>query len=168
MIIGTRDPNFMTARKLRSADDTASSGEWSTAVGFSGPGSQFVGIGSAACVCALLTATLPPLLPLLLYGRGEFLHRAFTFANGHLTSSSADPGASAAFTSPVTIERILILGLADGPAGWTATVAGGRPLTATPGPLHMEPALPDSALVIRKPELNIGQDFSIAFKRGVN
>jgi len=102
------------------------------------------------------------------FRRGEFLHRAFTFANGHLTSSSADPGASAAFTSPVTIERILILGLADGPAGWTATVAGGRPLTATPGPLHMEPALPDSALVIRKPELNIGQDFSIAFKRGVN
>jgi hypothetical protein len=114
---------------------------------------------------AVFLTFLTPPRPLLPPDRGQFLHRSFTFRNGQLTSISADPTASAGYSTPVAVERIVVLGLPGGPAvGWTASLPD-RPLTSAPGPVMMEPGLPDSALIIRKPELNIGHDFTLTLTR---
>ena len=69
----------------------------------------------------------------------------------------------------VAIDRIVVLGLADGPQGWTAMlVSGGQQwqLGAAPGPLYNKEGLPELALVVRKAGLPAGGDWSIQFSRG--
>ena len=61
------------------------------------------------------------------FQRGAHLHRSFRFADGKLSSAPADKARGAALTLPLTgepfktdiiVERIVVLGLKGGSAGW--------------------------------------------------
>lgn len=118
-----------------------------------------------------LTLPQPP-VPLQ---RGAYTYRAFTFtAEGLLTSSAADhatmglPAPLADYDPAVSIDRIVVLGLADGPQGWAAAATVGgqqRQLEAAPGPLYNKEGLPEVALVVRKAGLPLGADWQIRFSR---
>lgn len=109
------------------------------------------------------------------FQRGAYSYRRFAFAaSGLLTSAAADAGAAGLppplpdFAPPCRIERLVVLGLADGPQGWAATLtAGGQqtPLDAAPGPLYGRQGAPDLALVVRKAGLPLVGDWSIQFSR---
>lgn len=107
--------------------------------------------------------------------RGAYAYRTFTFTpDGLLTSSAADhaamglPAPLAGYDPAVSIDRIVVLGLADGPQGWSAAAAAGgqqRQLEAGPGPLYNKEGLPEVALVVRKAGLPVGGDWQIRFSR---
>ena len=64
------------------------------------------------------------------------------------------------------IERIAILGLGAPKSKWVATAKQkGVQLDLTWGPLHLQAGLPDAALIIRKPELLISEEWSISLKQ---
>ncbi|XP_064593080.1 neutral alpha-glucosidase AB isoform X1 [Zonotrichia leucophrys gambelii] len=87
--------------------------------------------------------------------KNAFLHRHFSFANGTLTSSSADPRGS--MSSPAWLERVVILGV-------------GRPDSAllthdgSQTPLHFQHDPERSVLTLRRPGVPIGADWSISLR----
>jgi len=94
--------------------------------------------------------------------RGKHIHRVFEYSNGELKSRAA--GSTGGMESAVEVERIVVLGLPGGPGSWHAEEMRPRPslLHVAPGPILMEPGVPSNALVIRKPGLRVGEDFSVA------
>lgn len=78
------------------------------------------------------------------------------------------PAPLAGYDPAVSIDRIVVLGLADSPQGWAASVVSGgatRQLEAAPGPLYNKEGLPELALVVRKAGLPVGGDWQIQLSR---
>mmetsp|Transcript_29785 Transcript_29785/g.50032 ORF Transcript_29785/g.50032 Transcript_29785/m.50032 type:complete len:896 (+) Transcript_29785:175-2862(+) len=95
---------------------------------------------------------------------GAYVHRAFTFADGVLTSTTHrwDPTGTQVYLTTSSIERIVVLGLATPPA--LVKDHKGRLLEAAAGPVNAnDPHGPRSALVVRKPDLNLAGEWSVAF-----
>lgn len=82
-----------------------------------------------------------------------------------LSSTSPSTGGGD-LVNVVSIERIIVLGLAGGPTGWRVSLTKPRsaPLDAHPGPILLEPGVPDNALVVRRPGIMAGIDWSIRFE----
>ena len=100
------------------------------------------------------------------YTRGLYAHRVFTFADGVLSSKQL-PGSSRDYANDLLIERIIVVGLDQPPAMWSAVeMSGSVALEAGPGPLVFQPGLPEAALVIRKPDVPIAKDWAISFTVG--
>jgi alpha 1,3-glucosidase len=110
------------------------------------------------------------------YARGQYAHRAFALSpGGALVAAAAPrapgfPPADPRYDPGVLIDRVVVLGLPGGPAGWRAElVAGGgagpRALEAAPGPLRMQPGAPDNALVLRRVALPAAGDWTVQLSR---
>ena len=103
------------------------------------------------------------------YQRGSYLHRQFTFSKGYLTNVAADDSSSVIpikagkLSLPNTIERIVVLGLEHSRSGWKALYKGaaGQHIDVEVGPLSRAAGLPDTAVVIRKPDLPVEQNWSL-------
>ena len=77
------------------------------------------------------------------FQRGAFLHRTLRFAGGRLSSSPAQQARGTALTLPltgtpfssdVTVERIVVLGLPGGPANWKVRMIYSDPGDSFPYP----------------------------------
>lgn len=107
--------------------------------------------------------------------RGAYAYRSFRFtSDGVLSAAAADhvamqlPAPPAADYDPaVAIDRVVVLGLADGPAGWTAELEGeaARQLDAAPGPLYLREGLPEVALVVRRAGLPVSGNWRLRLRR---
>ena len=100
------------------------------------------------------------------YERGIFAHRAFTFKANTLTSTALAGAAGKAkeYKPDNDIERIIVLGLPSVKGKWQVSVEGtGASLDAAAGPVALQPGLPDSVLVVRKPGLSVASDWSLTF-----
>lgn len=78
------------------------------------------------------------------------------------------PPPAADYEPAVSIDRIVVLGLADGPQGWAVRLVSGgeqRQLSAAPGPLYNKEGLPEVGLVVRKAGLPVRGDWSLQFSR---
>ena len=103
------------------------------------------------------------------YQRGSYLHRQFTFSKGYLTNTAADDSASVVqlkagkLSVPNTIERIVFLGLKESRSGWKALYKGaaGQHLDVEVGPLRRVASQSNTAVVIRKPDLSVDQNWSL-------
>lgn len=103
------------------------------------------------------------------YQRGSYLHRHFAFHKGILTNTPADTASdlvsyqSSKLSVPHTIERIAILGLTKPASQYKALYKGslGQHLDIEAGPLLNQPGVPAAALIIRKPDLSIGSNWSL-------
>lgn len=96
--------------------------------------------------------------------RGVFAHRVFTFRENTLTNAPLGGTGRKEYKAENDIERIIVLGLHGKKGSWQVSLAGsGSILDAAAGPLSLQPGLPDSALVIRKPGLSIAEDWSVSF-----
>jgi alpha 1,3-glucosidase len=106
------------------------------------------------------------------FQKGKYLYRQFTFRDYQLTSSQGALPDSQTLNVPDgtfrpenKIEKIIILGLAGGPAKWTVS-NNGVELDASPGPIRLNPDLPQNlAMVIRKPGLSISSDWNLKFTK---
>ena len=107
------------------------------------------------------------------FQRGIFAHRRFTFRDGRLSSArvsaperaAIQPYKDSKYQPTQVIERIVVLGLAGGPNRWQVKLQGGSALQAASGPLVLRPELASStvALVIRKPDLLVADDWTLQF-----
>ncbi|CAL8467821.1 g7359 [Coccomyxa elongata] len=95
------------------------------------------------------------------FQRGLYAHRLFTFKDG-LLSSQELPGTPSRYSTDVAIERIVVVGLRQPASSFSVTEVGSvKVLQAGAGPVVLAEGVPESALVIRKPELPIAGDWSI-------
>lgn len=109
------------------------------------------------------------------FQRGIFAHRRFAFRDGQLSNArvaapkraAIQPYKDSKYQPSQVIERIIVLGLAGGPNGWQVKLQGGGALQAAPGPLVLRPELASStaALVIRKPDLPVADDWILQFSK---
>ncbi|XP_066426444.1 neutral alpha-glucosidase AB isoform X1 [Molothrus aeneus] len=88
--------------------------------------------------------------------KNAFLHRHFSFANGTLTSSSADPRGS--MSSPAWLERVVILGVGRPDSALLTTHDGSQ----TPLQFQYDPER--SVLTLRRPGVPMGADWSISLR----
>ncbi|NWY93494.1 GANAB glucosidase, partial [Loxia curvirostra] len=88
--------------------------------------------------------------------KNAFLHRHFSFANGTLTSSSADPSGS--MSSPAWLERVVILGVGRPESALLTTHEGAQT------PLQFQHDPERSVLTLRRPGVPIGADWSISLR----
>lgn len=93
------------------------------------------------------------------FEKGNFIHRKFSFSKLALSNKKLQ-GQSEQSCS-VVIERILILGLER--KHWKAYMQDGTPLVTERGPLIQQPLHQEEALVVRKPNLPVGVDWTIFF-----
>ncbi|MQL90677.1 hypothetical protein Taro_023279 [Colocasia esculenta] len=95
------------------------------------------------------------------YELGAYIHRRFTFSNQILSSSSIAPlSSSKKFSSDCVIERIIILGLPAG-AKRAAILPANVETDVEPGPLNLRSRSRSVALVVRKPNVRIMDDWSL-------
>jgi alpha 1,3-glucosidase len=109
------------------------------------------------------------------FQRGHYSYRSFIFAAdgtlksvaGELPKTAELPVSNAKYDSGVVIDKIVVIGLVDGPDGWSVEESGnGRYLEAAPGPLSLRPGLPTLALVVRKAQLPVsGKDWELKFSK---
>lgn len=115
------------------------------------------------------------------YKRGVYTERTLTYMDNVLSNAAAGiasgmlpsldasvpiPASAKGLKSDALVERIVILGLPGGPAGWKATVQdSSQALQAAPGPLRLKQGLPEASLVIRKPGLAIAAEWSIRLSK---
>ena len=103
------------------------------------------------------------------YQRGSYIHRQFSFEGSVLTNTAADSSAAVVslkagkLSVPNTIERIVVVGLTGKPSDWKALYKGaaGQQMNVETGPLKRIPGMSDVALVIRKPDLPVDQNWSL-------
>ncbi|XP_078443144.1 glycosyl hydrolases family 31 protein [Wolffia australiana] len=95
------------------------------------------------------------------YTEGAFIHRRFVFSNQTLHSSpvSVDRGVKV-FSSDCVVERVVILGLPVKPHRAAVWPAGGE-VEVEAGPLTLRPRAKTAAVVIRRPNLRIVDDWSL-------
>ena len=97
------------------------------------------------------------------FQRGVYVHRRFCFSKGVLASSAelvpdgAVPGQR--FATDIVVGRVVILGLPKRKL-WKASV-GGVEVEAAPGPLFLRRGAPVSAVVVRKPDLPVADDWEL-------
>ncbi|GFR40498.1 hypothetical protein Agub_g1066 [Astrephomene gubernaculifera] len=101
------------------------------------------------------------------FQRGGYLHRRFVFRSMKLVSSAQQVPAGGVpegtLTLPVSIERVVFLGLPPSRRGYKAVVGGSRqavPLEAGPLSLVAAPGA-EAALVLRKPDLPVSHDWEV-------
>ena len=111
------------------------------------------------------------------FQRGQYSYRTFKFsADGNLISIAgklpmgADlPVSDKKYDSGVVIDKIVVLGLGDGPEGWQVETQNGGSgdgiLDAAPGPLSLRPGLPSVALVVRKAQLPVSGNWELKFSK---
>ncbi|CAH1791374.1 unnamed protein product [Owenia fusiformis] len=90
------------------------------------------------------------------YKNGEFIHRKFTFENNKLTNSNAD--SSGSFETASWLERVRIVGLNRRPSKIQITSSSGTT------ELEFKYDNNNDMLTIRKPSINIAQDFTITLQ----
>ena len=109
------------------------------------------------------------------YQRGSYIHRQFSFEKSILTNTAVASSSAAVVKLKAgklsvsnTIERIVVVGLEGKPSNWKALFKGaaGQHMDVETGPLKRIPGMSDVALVIRKPDLSIDQDWSLQFVPG--
>jgi len=101
------------------------------------------------------------------YKKGAYIHRRFVFSNGRLTSVNLAPDKSdkKIFSSNCVIERIILLGLKSqiSKGGKTALVEpSNQRVDIESGPLMLRKGSYPSAVNVRKPNVRIDEDWSIA------
>eukprot|EP00003_Mantamonas_plastica_P006535 TRINITY_DN1534_c0_g1_i2.p1 TRINITY_DN1534_c0_g1~~TRINITY_DN1534_c0_g1_i2.p1 ORF type:complete len:651 (-),score=209.59 TRINITY_DN1534_c0_g1_i2:130-2082(-) len=84
----------------------------------------------------------------------KFILRQFTFNNGRLTSTNLANDAS--FETPVVIERLVFVGVSKEPSSVTIVGSG--------HPLNFTFASQSSTMVVRKPDLAVGEDWEVEVK----
>ena len=96
------------------------------------------------------------------YLQGAFIHRHFIFSNQTLYSSSKSLASATTkeFSSNCVVERIVILGLPTKPKRATISPAGGY-ADVEPGPLILRSRAKLAALVVRRPNVRISEDWSL-------
>ncbi|DBA94742.1 TPA: hypothetical protein ACH3X1_002291 [Trebouxia sp. C0004] len=103
------------------------------------------------------------------YQRGSYLHRQFIFSKGVLTNKAAETSAAVMsikagkLSMSNTIERIVVVGVTGKESSWKALYKGasGQHIEVENGPLNHVAGMPDAAVVIRKPNLHVEQDWSL-------
>ena len=103
------------------------------------------------------------------YQRGSYLHRQLTFNKGVLTNQAAEsstavmPMKAGKLSLLNTVERIVVVGLKNKDSSWKALQkgAGGQQFEVETGPLNRASGMPNAAVVIRKPDLLVDQDWSL-------
>uniref|UniRef100_A0A5K0Z2R1 DUF5110 domain-containing protein n=1 Tax=Nymphaea colorata TaxID=210225 RepID=A0A5K0Z2R1_9MAGN len=96
------------------------------------------------------------------FQQGAYIHRRFIFSGGKLTSiniGGAKSGKKEFFTD-CNIERIILLGHPSQPKGALVKPSNDR-VDVEPGPLFLRRGAKPFAAVIRNPEVQIGQDWTI-------
>ena len=95
---------------------------------------------------------------------GAYIHRRFVFANGKLTSINLAPFSSSKsqFSSKSIIERIILLGYAPGPKNALIEPANQK-VEVELGPLVLGERRGSSVLTIRKPAVQVSDDWTIKF-----
>jgi len=101
------------------------------------------------------------------YKKGAYINRRFVFSNGRLTSVNLAPDKSdkKIFSSNCVIERIILLGLKSqiSKGGKTALVEpSNQRVDIESGPLMLRKGYYPSAVNVRKPNVRIDEDWSIA------
>eukprot|EP01018_Ginkgo_biloba_P019091 Gb_13061 [translate_table: standard] len=100
------------------------------------------------------------------YNKGAYIHRRFVFSNGRLTSLNlaSNKSGEKIFSSNCVIERIILLGLR------LRISAGGKTALVEPsnhrvdlesGPLMLRQGSNPIAVIVRKPNVRIAEDWSI-------
>eukprot|EP00117_Sycon_ciliatum_P047118 scpid63421/ scgid33689/ Neutral alpha-glucosidase AB; Alpha-glucosidase 2; Glucosidase II subunit alpha len=89
------------------------------------------------------------------YQNNEYLHRRFTFSNNKLTSKSADETGS--YKTKSWVEKVLVIGLKREPNSIIMS------LNKKKIDLNFSWLKDQRTAVIRKPDVNLSKDFSIAF-----
>lgn len=95
------------------------------------------------------------------YRKGKFLYLQLKFENGVLRSSKLDPNGT--YKTKSWLERVVVVGLKSKPTKITLN-------TASVGSQSLESVFEDgsgdivSKLIIRKPAINIGEEFSISIE----
>ncbi|XP_012844831.1 PREDICTED: probable glucan 1,3-alpha-glucosidase [Erythranthe guttata] len=98
------------------------------------------------------------------FQKGAYIHRRFTFSNGKLTSSNMRPDDTTAgdrkFETESTVERIILLGLSNAPKNAVIEPANQK-VEIEMGPLLLRGGRGLSVPTIRKPDVRIGDDWTI-------
>ncbi|KAI8535496.1 hypothetical protein RHMOL_Rhmol10G0179100 [Rhododendron molle] len=96
------------------------------------------------------------------FTKGAYIHRRFVFSNGKLTSSNMAPYTSgkSQFSSGCSIERIVLLGYSGGPKSALIEPANHK-ADIELGPLFLRKGRSPTVLTIRKPNVRIGEDWTI-------
>ncbi|KAJ6378065.1 hypothetical protein OIU78_028320 [Salix suchowensis] len=94
--------------------------------------------------------------------QGAFIHRRFVFANGKLTSINLAPSSTSKsqFSSTCIIERIILLGYSPGPKNALIEPAN-QEVQVELGPLMLEGGRGSSVVTIRKPAVQVSDDWTI-------
>ncbi|XP_057865762.1 probable glucan 1,3-alpha-glucosidase [Cryptomeria japonica] len=100
------------------------------------------------------------------YEKGIYIYRRFVFSNGRLTSTNlaSDKSNKKTLFSNCIVERIIILGLQSkiSSGGRTALVEpSNRRVDIEAGPLKLRPKSYPLAVIVRKPNVQIDEDWSI-------
>lgn len=95
------------------------------------------------------------------FEQGAYIHRRFVFSNGKLTSSNAAPSIpKTPYSSECVVERIILLGLPQGPKSALVEPANQK-VDIVFGPLWLQGTRSPEALTVRKPNVRIADDWSI-------
>ncbi len=97
------------------------------------------------------------------------MHRQFSFSKGVLTNKAAETSAAVMsikagkLSMSNTIERIVVVGLTGKESSWKALYKGasGQHMEVENGSLNRVAGMPDAAIVIRKPDLLVEQNWSL-------
>lgn len=93
--------------------------------------------------------------------KGAYIHRHFTFSDGKLTSTTvASSTGGNRYPTDCTVERIILLGLSSGPKSALVEPTNQK-VEIELGPLRIRAGKSPSALTIRKPDVRIGDDWTI-------
>ncbi|KAG9457079.1 hypothetical protein H6P81_001587 [Aristolochia fimbriata] len=95
------------------------------------------------------------------YQQGAYIHRHFLFSDGRLSSSNVAPASGGKpFSSNCVLERIILLGLPAGAKGALIEPVNLKTEVES-GPLMLRKGSKPVALVIRKPNVRVSDDWSI-------
>nr|GMC68087.1 probable glucan 1,3-alpha-glucosidase [Ipomoea batatas] len=95
------------------------------------------------------------------FKEGAYIHRRFIFSAGTLISLNLTPSSgSKKYLSDCRVERIIVLGLSGGPNS-ALVQPGNNKVEVEKGPLLLLETQGPSVLTIRKPNVRVGDDWSI-------
>ena len=95
------------------------------------------------------------------YKRGLYAHRLFAYKDGVLSSAPL-PGSPSRYITDMVIERIIIVGLKHKAASSLAKhKETGETYTVQKGPVAQKAGIAQEALIVRKPDLPVANDWSL-------